>query len=117
MKERMTKGGRNLVLLGVGATMIALVATSISLLIYHNSGDIYLDRSRPGFLPDEEELELDEIKVEDFDFEKTGKITEEVLDEYLEHLETEMKVIDSFEGAFSEEALSDEKLGISGIDF
>ena len=53
----MTKGGKNLVLLGVLAVLIATVTTCISLAIYHNSGDIYLDRSRPGFLPDEEEIE------------------------------------------------------------
>ena len=112
MEPRMTKGGRNLVLLGVIATMIALLATTISLLIYHNSGDIYLDRSRPGFLPDEEELELEEVSTKEFQFEKSGKITAEVLDEYIEELEAEVKMIDSFEGAFSTEALSDGKLGI-----
>ena len=52
----MTKGSRNLVLLGVMSIVIAGATVGISLLIYHNSGDIYLDRSRPGFLPDEEEM-------------------------------------------------------------
>ena len=50
----MTTGGRNLVLLGVGSILIAFIMTGVSLAVYHNSGDIYLDRSRPGFLPDEE---------------------------------------------------------------
>ena len=58
-KKKMTHGGRNLVILGVAATVIAIITTGVSLLIYHNSGDIYLDRSRPGFLPDEEEAEED----------------------------------------------------------
>ena len=109
---RMTRGGKNLAMLGMGAILIALVATSISLAIYHNSGDIYLDRSRPGFLPDEEELELEEITEENFNFEKSGKITKEVLEGYLEHLETEAKIIDSFENPFSLETLSNERLGI-----
>ena len=53
----MTRGGKNLVLLGASAVLIATVTTCISLAIYHNSGDIYIDRSRPGFLPDKEEIE------------------------------------------------------------
>ena len=105
-------GGRNLVILVAMATLIALVATTISLVIYHNSGDIYLDRSRPGFLPDEEELELEEINEENYSFDRTGKITEEALEEYLENLKTEINIIESFENPFNVEALSDERLGI-----
>lgn len=105
-------GGRNLAILGVVATLIAFVATTISLVIYHNSGDIYLDRSRPGFLPDEAELELEEINEENFNFDKTGKINTEVLEEYLENLKAEIKIIESFENPFSAEALSNERLGI-----
>ena len=112
MIGRMTKGGKNLALLGLGATLIAVSATAISLLIYHNSGDIYLDRSRPGFLPDEEELELGEISEEEFHFSKTGKVTTEILEEYLKNLELEIKIINSFENPFDAEALSDERLGI-----
>lgn len=112
MGTRMTNGGKNLVILGVLASVIALIMTGVSLVIYHNSGDIYLDRSRPGFLPDEEELELEEIEEEKFNFEKSGKVTTEILDEYLEHLNTEVKIIESFENPFGAEALSDERLGI-----
>lgn len=111
-RPRLTRGGRNLVLLGTGAMLIAVVLTTISMMIYHNSGDIYLDRSRPGFLPDEEELELEEIEVKDFDFSRTGKISAEVLDEYLENLEAEVKIINSFEDPFNPESLADERLGI-----
>ena len=49
-KPQTVKGGRNLFLLGIIATSVALLTTFISLKIYHDSGDIYLDRSRPGFL-------------------------------------------------------------------
>jgi alpha-galactosidase/6-phospho-beta-glucosidase family protein len=45
--------------------MIALATTGVSLAIYHNSGDIYLDRSRPGFLPDEQEIKQEEQKEEE----------------------------------------------------
>ena len=108
----MTIGGRNLVLLGIGAVMIAFLMTGISLAIYHNSGDIYLDRSRPGFLPDEDELEKREEVEEEYEFKKTGKLSEEVLEEYLQHLDAEVKAIDSYEDPFNIELLSDESLGL-----
>ncbi len=114
-KKKMTKGGRNLSLLGLAAVLIALGTTGVSLLIYHNTGDIYLDRSRPGYLPDEEEVEKDEEKQKaegDYEFDKSGKLTAEILTEYLEKLDIEVKAIDSYDNAFSGDALSDEKLGI-----
>lgn len=113
-KERTDKkerGGRNLVLLGVFATLIAIVTTGVSLVIYHNSGDIYLDRSRPGFLPDEEEAEEEKIE-EDYVFSRSGKITAEVLDELLKNLDLEVQTIDSYNDQFNEGALSDDRLGI-----
>ena len=41
-----------------------------------------------------------------------AKITREVLGDYLEHLEAEVRVVDSFENPFGAEVLSDENLGI-----
>ena len=49
----------NLLILGVACTVIAVITSGISLYLYHSSGDIYLDRSRPGFLPDEQEQSED----------------------------------------------------------
>lgn len=109
--DRRERGGRNLVLLGVFATLIAIVTTGVSLVIYHNSGDIYLDRSRPGFLPDEEEAEGEKIE-EDYVFSRSGKITAEVLDELLKNLDLEVQTIDSYNDQFNEGALSDDRLGI-----
>ena len=114
-KPKMTHGGRNLVILGVVSIVLTLVATGISLMIYHNSGDIYLDRSRPGFLPDEEEIEEDS-KEEDYSFEKSGKMDVEVIEEYLEKLQVEIKDIDSYENPFNEDVLSDENLGIEKVE-
>lgn len=108
----MTSGGRNLVILGIVSVVVAVTTTSVSLVIYHNSGDIYLDRSRPGFLPDEEEISEDEDEG-DYEFSKSGAITKEVLEEYLKNLEAEVKALDNYENPFGAEALSDEKLGIS----
>ena len=107
----MEPGGRNLVLLGVLATLIAVITTGVSLMLYHNSGDIYLDRSRPGFLPDEEEVEEEKIE-EEHTFSRSGKITGEVLDELLKNLDLEIQSIDAYDDQFGEGALSDERLGI-----
>ena len=109
----MTHGGRNLVILGIASTMIALATTGVSLAIYHNSGDIYLDRSRPGFLPDEQEIKQEEQKEEEeYSFEKSGKLTMQVVEEYLEKIQLEVKSIDAYERPFDENALSDDRLGI-----
>lgn len=107
----MTKGGKSLFLLGLIAVLIAILTTGITLAIYHNSGDIYLDRSRPGFLPDEEEIEEND-KEQEYTFSKTGKLSVKDLEEYLEKLDIDVKAVDAFEGPFDAKALSDEQLGI-----
>ena len=115
MEERSKKkihGGRNLLLLGVISTVVALVTTGVSLVIYHNSGDIYLDRSRPGFLPDQEELEQEEQSETVYDFTKQSEVTAESLEEYLTRLEEETKTIDAYVDPFDAEILSDEHFGI-----
>lgn len=110
--RKYSQGGWNLLILGIVAIVIAMATTGVSLVIYHNSGDIYLDRSRPGFLPDEEEIEEEEIKEEEYDFSKTGKMSTEVVDEYLKNLDIEVKAVDDYEKPFEKEALSDGHLGI-----
>ena len=107
----MTVGGRNLIILGMISVVVAVATTGVSLAIYHNSGDIYLDRSRPGFLPDEEEIS-DDVEA-DYEFDKSGTITKEVVEDYLKNLEIEVKALKSYKDPFAADALSDEKLGIS----
>ncbi len=107
---KMRAGARNLVLLGLAATLIAAATTGMSLAIYHNSGDIYLDRSRPGFLPEEDE-EAEEAPTK-YEMEKSGKIDKKVIEEYLENLELEVEAVDEYAEPFAAEALSDERLGI-----
>lgn len=111
LKLNMTKGGRNLVILGIASAIVALITTGVSLAVYHNSGDIYLDRSRPGFLPDEEEMQGDEVE-EDYDFGKVDKLDAKTAEEYLKNLEVEIEAIDSYEKPFGADVLSDESLGI-----
>ena len=111
--EKRTKGARNLFLMGFISILIAISTTGVSLAIYHNSGDIYLDRSRPGFLPDKEEIEEDEGKSDDeYDFAKSGVLTESVLDEYLENLKEVEGEVEAFEKPFDAKVLTDENLGI-----
>ena len=111
-KSKIKKGGFNLAWLGVISIVIATITTGVSLIIYHNSGDIYLDRSRPGFLPDEEEIEHDGEKEEDYLFDKTGKLTIKDIEQYLEKINVDVKAIDSYQQPFSQKALSDDSLDI-----
>lgn len=108
----MMRGKWNLVVLGVLAVVIAATTTGVSLLIYHNSGDIYLDRSRPGYLPDEAEIEQENEDEVEYKLDKSGKIDMATLEEYLEELDSEVKAIDAYEKPFGQEALSNGQLGI-----
>lgn len=101
---------KNLLILGILAISIALITTIVSVVVYHNSGDIYLDRSRPGFLPDEEEVEQQPEST--YSFPNSGPIDEASLNEYIEHFEESLVVIDDLDSPFSEAPLSDESLGI-----
>lgn len=110
-KSRLSKGGRNLILLGIISIVVACLTSGISLAIYHNSGDIYLDRSRPGFIP--EEGDNNDPAPEVYYFEKSGKLTMEAIEEYLKNLDLDVKALDSYENPFGAEALSDKNLNIS----
>lgn len=108
-----TKGGKKLILMAAIAIVISLSLTTVSLAIYHYSGDIYLDRSRPGYLPDDEEVETeDDTEEGDYTFEKSGAITKEVLDEYLKKLQVEVDALNEYQNPFDDEALSDEHFGL-----
>lgn len=101
---------KNLIILGAVSTGIAVITTAVSLIIYHNSGDIYLDRSRPGYLPDESEIQS---QVESsYDFSVTGPLTESDLEEYIKHFEEKLGNIDDLKDPFSGAPLSNESLGI-----
>lgn len=109
-KQKERRGSRNLTILGIVSTGIAILTTAVSLIIYHNSGDIYLDRSRPGYLPDKSEVQVQ--AESSYEFSVTGPLTKEILDEYIKHFEEELNVIDDLEKPFSEEPLSDKSFGI-----
>lgn len=110
MQEDEEKKNINLSVLGLISVAIAIITTSISILVYHNSGDIYLDRSRPGFLPDEEEIEQPEI--EEFKFSETGPVTQYDLEEYLKHMQENMDELNKLGTPFNPTPLSGKSLGI-----
>lgn len=110
-----TRGSRNLVILGMGALIITLVTTGLSLLIYRNSGDIYIDRSRPGYLPDEDEVQQDPVTNTNFNFPDNGPFDQTELAEYLEELKEVNSHLRALADPYSTTPLSDESLGISGV--
>lgn len=108
----MTRGGRNLTILGVGAVSLAVLTTGISLTIYRNSGDIYLDRSRPGYLPDEAEITEESDTNTSFTFPETGELNQEELEEYLKELKKINDRLEKFDDPYAPAPLSDKSLGI-----
>ncbi len=111
--ENNNKGGRNIIILGVAATIITVVMTCVSLIIYHNSGDIYLDRSRPGYLPDEEEIEEKENEKQNtYTFPDAGAISDKDIDELLKNLDEIIGSLDKYTDPFAPQSLSDGVIGI-----
>ena len=108
-----TRGGRNLAILGGAALLITVATTSASLLIYRNSGDIYLDRSRPGYLPDEEEAQQDPAASTNFNFPDNGPLDKNELESYLKELDAVNTRLRALVDPYSATPLSDESLGIS----
>ena len=106
----MEKSARNLTLLGVGSIIVAGLTTTMALMIYHNSGDIYLDRSRPGFLPEEPEEVIDEGS---YRFPENGTIDPAGLEEYLRELKKTRQTSEKLDDPFGPTPLSDEALGIT----
>ena len=91
-------GGYNLLLLGTGAILISIITTAISLVIYHNSGDIYLDRSRPGFLPDASEQTTEDSNLQEYKFSDFGEINKDTLEEYLKNAKETNEALLMFTG-------------------
>lgn len=109
----MTRGGRNLIILGVGAFLITAATTITSLTLYRVSGDIYLDRSRPGYLPDEDEVVETTETNTNYAFSDSGTLTYDELSEYLDELKKVDERLNDFPDPYSPLPLSDASLGIS----
>ena len=103
-------GGRNLIILGFSVTVIAIISTAISLHIYRETGDVYLDRSRPGYIFEDEKHDTDDDKKELFSAD--GEVNASVLDQYLKEFDTVMDRIEDASNDFSPEPISNESLSI-----
>ncbi len=106
-------GKRNLLLLGSGALAITALTTGLSLWMYRSSGDIYLDRSRPGYLPDKDEANEESDVKSSYTFSDTGALTPSDLTEYLKELKTVDNRIKAIPDPYSASPLSDQSLGIT----
>lgn len=112
-EKKPIRGGRNLTILGFGAVLIALITTSISLYFY-SKGDIYIDRSRPGYISEDEKHNDADDKKEDYSNE--GAITEKSIDEYLNDLDSVSERIEASQNDFGPDPLSDINLMITSND-
>ena len=110
--SKMSSGGRNLMHLGLIATLITILTTTISLVIYHNSGDIYLDRSRPGFLPEKHEVKNDNEPEKTYSFPESGNLDTKTLEEFRENFKKALDDIKNLKDPFSAENLSDDFVGL-----
>ena len=114
--SKMSSGGRNLMRLGLIAAIITILTTTISLAIYHNSGDIYLDRSRPGFLPEKNEVKHDDQPEKSYSFPESGNLDSKTLEEFRENFKKTLKDIKNLKDPFSAENLSDDFMGLKSPD-
>ena len=116
IKKKTQKEGTNINLgiLAVAAALIALITTSISLYIYKATGDIYIDRSRPGYISEDEKHNTDDDVQEKYSNE--GDITEKTLTEYIEELDRVSERINASKNDFGPDPLSDDNLMITSND-
>ena len=110
-EEKPIHGGRNLMILGFATAVIAIISTAVSLQIYRATGDIYLDRSRPGYISEGEKHRDEDDQKENFSNE--GEVNQKAIDEYLKELDKVMGRISEASDDFSPEALTDDSLSIS----
>ncbi len=113
VEKKLVHGGRNLAILGFGAVLIAIITTSISLYFY-SKGDIYIDRSRPGYISEDEKHNDADDEKESYSNE--GIITEKALDEYLQDLDNVSERIEASQNDFGPDPLSDDNLMITSND-
>ena len=108
--SRPIHGGRNLMILGFTAIIISIITTAISLIVYRVTGDIYLDRSRPGFISENETDDKTYEAKEKISTE--GEVNKGTVDEYLNQLDSVRGRIDSLANSFDPDPLDDDALAI-----
>lgn len=96
----------------VAAVLLAGVLVVISVRMYYISGAAQLDLSRPEYVSVRSQIDKNEKKKASDLFDTQGEVTEAVLEEFLVGYRAQAsKALDS--GAFANDVLSDEALGIS----
>ena len=109
----MTKGGRNLIALGIGSIIIAGATSAASLYVYHKSGDIYLDCSLPeADCPSARANSEENNRDNAYTFPDSGDIDERALTEYLNEIQSPITMIQKLGKPFGDDALSDKSLGV-----
>jgi hypothetical protein len=110
--ERLTTpNSKNLLVLAVCIFVIPFITVTASLIIYNLSGDKYLDRSRPGYMPEQAEATSDSSNAPSFS--DSGPIDHETLDHYLGDLDRLTRDLHPDEPFFSEAPLTNDSLGLS----
>lgn len=89
----------------VGAIVIALVLTAISIAIYVRSGVASLDLSRPGYEQVRDQVRTDKANT----FDSVGPINKRSLEEFQRLYRTELQEL-SNSSAFSDHSLDDSQL-------
>ena len=109
----MNSGGKNLIILGVLSIAIAAATSTVSLYVYHKSGDIYLDCSLPeADCPSARSDSEENNRENTYSFSDSGNIDERALTEYLNEIQTPITMIQKLGKPFNDDALSDKSLGI-----
>ena len=99
--------------MGILAIAIALLTTSVSIYFY-SKGDIYIDRSRPGYISEDEKHNDEDDRQEKYSNE--GDVTEKSIDEYLDELDRVTERIEATQNDFGPDPLSDDNLLITSND-
>ncbi|MBQ6394460.1 hypothetical protein IJH97_01775 [Candidatus Saccharibacteria bacterium] len=109
---KLSRGSRNLILLGLISILIALTTTGISVAIYHYSGDMYLDSSRPGHLPEKKDDQSEDESTAKYTLPDTGPVDDKTIDDFLYYYNEQLDRVNAIETPYSSAPLSNESLGI-----
>lgn len=104
-ESKAQKKNNSLLILSAFIFLISFLFVSTTLFIYHQSGDIYLDRSRPGFLPERKEQTTPTPH-----FSERGIITKSTLEKYINDLDRIIFDLDQIDQILSTDPLSDKNL-------
>lgn len=91
-------GEHRLVLLLIGTLGIALILTTVSVIIYNTSGAAQLDLSRPGYLSVSDQVEHDTTVG---DYSASGPVNTETIQEFIKLYDEQAekaKAVDAFNG-------------------